>query len=102
MRSLASSFFVMGRIKTTEAKAKEVRPFVERCITRAKNPTVFNRRQLASFFARDVVKKIFEHGANYSARKGGYTRIIKVGPRMSDGARMAFLELVTIHITHNT
>ena len=94
MKSLASSFFVLGRIKTTEAKAKELRPFAEKFITRAKDKTPANGRLLRKLFSPAVVKKIMELGHTFSGRAGGYTRIIKSGVRRSDGARMAIIELV--------
>lgn len=94
MRSLASSFFMLGKIKTTEAKAKELRPLVETYLTRAKKPTLANRRLLARDFRDGVVKKIIGRADALSARSGGYTRVIKIGLRQGDGARMAFLELV--------
>lgn len=94
MKSLASSFFMLGRIKTTEAKAKELRPFVEKHITRAKNPTVANRRLLARIFSKPVISHLVSHGETFRDRKGGYTRIIKLGQRKSDSAHMAILELV--------
>ncbi|MBI2640643.1 MAG: 50S ribosomal protein L17 [Candidatus Sungbacteria bacterium] len=94
MKSLASSFFMLGRIKTTEAKAKELRPFVEKFITRAKNPAPANGRLFRKLFAPAVVKKIMELGRTFSGRAGGYTRIVKLGVRISDGAKMAIIELV--------
>ena len=94
MKSLASSFFMLGRINTTEAKAKELRPFVEKFITRGKTPTVSNRRFFARFFSSSVVKKIIAHADDVKKRHGGYTRIIKTGVRKSDSARMAIIELV--------
>lgn len=94
MKSLASSFFMLGRIKTTEAKAKELRPYVEKFLTRAKNPTLATHRYLAGFFSERVVKKIIESAPVYSAKAGGYTRIVKLGVRKSDGARMAIVEFV--------
>ncbi len=94
MKSLASSFFMLGKIRTTEAKAKELRPWAEKFITRAKNPTLFNQRILRRYFADKVVKKILAYGQEHVDRPGGYTRIIKIGPRKSDGAKMAFLEMV--------
>ncbi len=94
MKSLASSFFMLGKIKTTEAKAKELRPFAEKFITRAKSPILTNRRILRKFFSELEVKKILEHADKLSDRKGGYARILKLGVRKSDGARMAIIELV--------
>lgn len=94
LKSLASSFFMVGRIKTTEAKAKELRPYVEKFITRAKNPTLANRRYLLCFFSDNILKKIIAHAEEVRERPGGYARIIKLGQRQRDGARMAIIELV--------
>lgn len=94
MKSLASSFFVLGKIKTTEAKAKEIRPKIEKWITRAKFPTLADRRILAATFSNDVVRHIIARSAEYAARPGGYTRIIKLGRRQGDAAPMAIIELV--------
>ena len=94
MKTLASSFFMLGKIKTTEAKAKELRPYVERFITKAKVQNLTSTRLMNQYFADKVVKKVFEHGKSYVARAGGYTRITKLGARKSDGARMAVIELV--------
>ncbi len=85
---------MLGRIKTTEAKAKELRPYAEKFITRAKNPTLANRRFLRRFFSEKAVGKLIERSAEFRDRKGGYTRVIKAGVRKRDGARMALLELV--------
>lgn len=95
MKSLASSFFMLKRIKTTEAKAKEVRPFIEKFITKAKNQSVVNRRYLASFFRPKVTTRIIEIASELKERHGGYTRIIKIGRREKDGAKMAILELIS-------
>ncbi len=93
--ALASEIFLKGKIKTTEAKAKETVPFIEKQITQAKKGNLHSRRLLARFFSPKLVKKIFEEIApKYKERKGGYTRIIKLGPRKSDGAKMAIIELV--------
>lgn len=94
MKSLASSFFIIGKIKTTEAKAKELRPYVEKFITKAKTSNLTTRRQLAEYFNDHVSKKVAEYGKQYDKRPGGYTRITKLGARKRDGARMAILELV--------
>jgi large subunit ribosomal protein L17 len=95
-RMLVSDVVRHERIKTTEAKAKEIRPLVERLITLGKDGTVPARRQaLAYIHDKDIVKKLFEDiGPRFAARPGGYTRIIKLGPRLGDGAQMAQLELV--------
>ena len=83
------------RIKTTEAKAKELAGFVEKQITRARIGNVQSRRILASFFPKSTVAKLVaEIGPRYKERKGGYTRIIRLGSRKSDTGKMAILELV--------
>ena len=82
------------KITTTEAKAKELRPFVERWITRGKVPTLASRRMMFRLFSGGVVKKIESQAQVHIDRKGGYTRIIKVGKRHGDDTRMAILELV--------
>ena len=85
------------RIKTTEAKAKVVKPEVERLITLAKRGGLHARRQALSELNQDkfVVHKLFDEIApRYDARPGGYTRILKLGPRRSDSSEMVFIELV--------
>lgn len=94
LKSLASSFFMFGKIKTTEAKAKELRPYVEKIITRAKSSTPANRRLLLVLFTNGVVKKLIADAEGVRSRSGGYTRIIKGGARKIDGAKMAIIELV--------
>ena len=94
LKGLASSFFIREKMKTTEAKAKELRPFVEKCITRAKHPTLANQRALLQYFSKSVVGKILTSAKMHTDRPGGYTRITKMGARVSDGARMAVIELV--------
>ena len=93
-KSLALAFFQHGRIATTEAKAKELRPMVERTITWAKNPTLATRRLLARSFSKVLTRKVINTAADYATRPGGYTRIIKTGTRKGDAARTAILELV--------
>ncbi len=94
-KSLAREFFIHGRIKTTESKAKESLSVVEKIITRAKKGDLHSRRILLEKFDPKLVKKIVEEIAPlYKNRKGGYARVIKLGARKSDGAKMAFLELV--------
>ncbi len=97
LRGLAVSLLDNGAITTTEAKAKELRPFVERLITRAKTDSVASRRLIASRLGEpngEVVKKLFgEIAAKYTERAGGYTRIIKMGPTAA-GRRDAVIELV--------
>ncbi len=85
------------RIKTTQAKAKAVKPEVEKLITLAKRGDLHARRQALSALGQDkfIVHKLFEVVApRYEARDGGYTRILKLGPRASDSTEMVFLELV--------
>ena len=94
-RSLSSSLILKERITTTEAKAKELKSFVEKSITRAKKDTIANRRLLNKDFSNKVIKKMFQElGSRYKSRAGGYTRITKISPRKSDGARMAVIELI--------
>ncbi len=96
LSNLASSLFEHERITTTEAKAKMLRPFAERLITKAKKGTVHHRRQVLSVIEdRDVVHKLFSDiGPRFGDRNGGYTRILKIGPRNGDAAPMALIELV--------
>jgi large subunit ribosomal protein L17 len=96
LSGLALSLFEHERIRTTEAKAKELRPYAERLITKAKRGGVHDRRQvLALIEDRAVVHKLFaEIAPRFADRNGGYTRILKIGPRNGDGAPMAMIELV--------
>ncbi|MBI2050013.1 MAG: 50S ribosomal protein L17 [Candidatus Staskawiczbacteria bacterium] len=95
LKSLASSFFLHEKIRTTQAKAKELKIFAERSITRAKQDTVFNRRLLAKTLAPKIVKKLVsEIAPRYKERPGGYTRITKLGQRKSDSAKIVIVELV--------
>ena len=95
-KSILTSFFKHGRIETTEAKAKEMRGLVDHLITLAKDGSLHARRQaIARLLDEDVVRKLFsEIGARYADRNGGYTRILKLGPRRGDAAPMAIIELV--------
>ena len=94
LKNMAGSFFMLGRIKTTEAKAKELRPYVEKHLTRAKSPTLANRRVLASSLNARTAAHAIARAGEIGSRPGGYTRIIKLGARKSDSARMAILELI--------
>jgi large subunit ribosomal protein L17 len=96
LRNLVTSFLEKERIKTTLAKAKATRPIAEKMITLAKKNTLHTRRLALRFiYKKEVVKKLFnELGPRFSERPGGYTRIVKIGPRAGDGAEMAVLELV--------
>jgi large subunit ribosomal protein L17 len=95
--NLATSLFEHGRITTTEAKARVLRPFAEKLITKAKKGDLHNRRQVLSTIRdKGVVHSLFEEIApRYAERPGGYTRITKIGPRKGDNAPMAVIELVT-------
>ncbi len=96
LRNLARSLFEHERIKTTEAKAKLLRPFAEKLITKAKKGSIHDRRQVLSAIEdRRVVHKLFaEVAPRFADRPGGYSRIVKVGPRPGDAAEMVYLELV--------
>ena len=97
LNSLALNLIVRGKIKTTEPKAKELRPFIEKLITKAKKNDLATRRIIvAKLFNRSrEVKKLFEVIApKYLDKKGGYTRVLKLGVRKSDAASMAQIEFV--------
>lgn len=97
IRGLAASLITHGRILTTEAKAKEIRPTVEKMVTKAKNPTLANRRNLlAGLYNNELVvsRLIDELAPLYTERPGGYTRITKLVQRKSDGSPMAVIEFV--------
>ena len=95
-RSLVTSFFEHERIETTEAKAKEMRPFTEQMISLGKKGDLHARRQALSFIRdKDVVSRLFKDIApRFSTRNGGYTRLVKTRRRLGDGAEMAILELI--------
>ncbi|MDD3156624.1 MULTISPECIES: 50S ribosomal protein L17 [Sporomusaceae] len=94
-RSLLTSFFAHERIETTEAKAKEVSGLAEKMITLAKKGDLHARRQVLVWVDEEVTKKLFDTIApKYAERQGGYTRVLKLGPRRGDAAPMAILELV--------
>ena len=94
--NLASALIEHGRIKTTAAKAKEVKPIVEQMITLGRRGGVHARRQaLAYLRSQDVVYKLFSDvGPRFADRPGGYSRIVKLGARQGDAAEMVYLELV--------
>ena len=95
LKTMAGSLFLHEKIITTEAKAKELRSVAEKYITRAKINSLANRRVLAKEISPKILKKLIDEIApKYLQRQGGYTRIIKTGPRKSDSARMAIIELV--------
>lgn len=97
LMNLTKEIIEHERVKTSEAKAKAVKPEVERLITLAKQGTLHARRQALSALAQDkfTVHRLFEEVApRYADRPGGYTRILKLGPRRSDATEMVFIELV--------
>ncbi|WP_424529074.1 50S ribosomal protein L17 [Sphaerisporangium viridialbum] len=96
LANLATQLFQHGRIRTTETKAKRLRPVAERLITKAKKGDIHNRRQvLAVVKDKGVVHHLFtEIAPTFAERPGGYTRITKLGPRKGDNAPMALIELV--------
>jgi large subunit ribosomal protein L17 len=96
MRNLATSLIEVGAIETTEAKAKELRPFVEKLITKAKAGTLHARRlAVRHIHKRAAADKLFQEiGPKFATRTGGYTRILKTGHRKGDGAEMARIELI--------
>lgn len=94
-KALISSLVLHGKIETTEAKAKEIRPMVERLVTLAKRGGDAKRRLIASKTSSSIASKIVsELSSKYEKRSGGYTRIIKTKIRKSDGAKMAVIEFV--------
>ncbi|MCO7127422.1 50S ribosomal protein L17 [Sporolactobacillus shoreicorticis] len=107
-RDLATDLIINERIQTTHSKAKALRPIVEKMITLGKRGDLHARRQAAAFIRNEIVdleaskeerqnavQKLFDDIAKrYAERQGGYTRILKVGPRQGDGAEMAIIELV--------
>jgi len=102
LRNLASDLIIHERIETTEAKAKELKSAVEKMITLGKRGDLDARRQAAAFLYNQeadedesVLQKLFDDvAARYEDRQGGYTRVLKLGPRRGDGAKMAIIELV--------
>lgn len=94
LRGLAESLILHEKIKTTEAKAKELRPYIEKLITKAKKQTLASRRNLLKLFSNNIVRKLEEISRRYIERQGGYTRIIKLIPRGTDAAKMARIEFV--------
>jgi large subunit ribosomal protein L17 len=94
--NLAGSLIEHGRIKTTVAKAKAVRPIAEQMITLGRRGDLHARRQAMAFLrSQEIVHKLFaEVGPRFEKRAGGYSRIVRLGPRLGDAAEMAYLELV--------
>jgi|SRR5690625_2629606 len=102
LRNLASDLIIHERIETTETKAKELKSVVEKMITLGKRGDLHARRQAAAFLYdqeanedENVIQKLFDDvAARYEERQGGYTRVLKLGARQGDGAKMAIIELV--------
>lgn len=102
LRNLAGQLIIHERIETTEAKAKELKSVVDKMITLGKRGDLTARRQAAAFLYnqkaskdQSVIQKLFDDvAARYEDRQGGYTRVLKLGPRQGDGAKMAIIELV--------
>ena len=95
LRSLVTSFLKHGRIETTETRAKEARSIAEKMITLAKRGDLHARRQVLAYILEEEVKTLFDEIApKYAERNGGYTRMMKKGPRRGDGAEVVILELV--------
>ena len=96
LRAMTTYLLENGQIKTTYARAKEVAPVAEKMITLAKKNDLAAYRQVLSFVTKeDVAKKLFDQiGPKYADRNGGYTRVLKMGPRRGDAAEMAIIQLV--------
>jgi len=96
LANLVASLIAAEAIVTTEAKAKAMRPVAEKMITKAKKGGIHNHRQVVAFVNdKEIAAKLFEDvGPRYAERNGGYTRILKLGPRQGDNAPMARIELV--------
>ncbi len=96
MGNLVASLIAAEALVTTEAKAKALRPVVEKVVTKAKKGGVYRQRDVVAFIRdKDMAHKLFDDiGPRYADRPGGYTRILKLGPRRSDSTEMVYLELV--------
>ena len=96
LRQQVTDFLDKGRMETTVTRAKEIAPMAEKMITIGKNSDLHSKRQVFAFVTKEAVaKKLFDEIApKYAERNGGYTRIIKIGPRRGDAAEMAIIELV--------
>ena len=96
LRAMVTYLLENGQIKTTVTRAREVAPMTEKMITLAKKNNLATYRQALAFITKeDVAKKLFDEiGPKYADRDGGYTRIVKIGPRRSDAAEMAIIQLV--------
>jgi large subunit ribosomal protein L17 len=96
LRAMTTYLLENGQIKTTYARAKEVSPLADKMITLAKKNDLASYRQVLAFVTKeDVAKKLFDQlGPKYADRNGGYTRVLKMGPRRGDAAEMAIIQLV--------
>ena len=96
LRAMVTFLLEKGRIETTVTRAKEVRSLTEKMITIAKEPTLANKRLVMSFVTKEsVAKKLFDEIApKYADRNGGYTRVVRIGPRRGDAAEMAIITLL--------
>ena len=96
LRAMTTYLLEEGQIKTTVSRAKEVAPLAEKMITLAKKNDLAAYRQVLSFLTKeDVAKKLFDQiGPKYADRQGGYTRVVRIGPRRGDAAEMAIVQLV--------
>lgn len=95
LKSLAANLIIKEKIKTTEARAKEVRSLVEKSITQAKKATLSSRREIARRLPIKPADKLFKEIApRFKDKKSGYLRITKLGQRLSDGAKMAYVEFI--------
>ena len=96
LRAMVTYLFENGKIETTVARAKEVRSMAEKMVTLGKKEELHAKRQVYSYITKETVAKkvIDEYGPKYADRNGGYTRIVKIGPRRGDAAEMAIIELV--------
>ena len=95
LKILATNLILKEKITTTEAKAKGMRPFVEKLVTKSRKNDLSSIKYLAKYLPEKARKKIIEEiGPRYQNRAGGYTRITKLGPRKTDGAKMALIEFV--------
>ena len=96
LRAMVTYLLEKGKIETTVTRAKEVRAMTEKMITTAKTSDLHSKRLVYAFVTKeDVAKKLFDEIApKYAERNGGYTRVLKIGPRRGDGAEMAIIELV--------
>ena len=95
LSSIARALFVEGKITTTEARAKAISSLAERLVTRGRKGDLSSLRYLATYLDKPTVKKVIgEIAPRYKDRQGGYTKVTKLGPRKSDGARMAVVELI--------